>query len=131
MAPLRGFHHVALTVSDLDASIAWYESVLGLTTRFREPGDERRAAVLQFEDGRFAVGLVEFADSRDLPFDPHRQGLDHLAFSVDRLEDLHDWADRLGAAGVSHSGVVEIPPGAILNLKDPDGLALALFWDRP
>jgi hypothetical protein len=28
------------------------------------------------------------------------------------------------------SNVIEIAPGAILNFKDPDGIALALFWDR-
>jgi hypothetical protein len=29
-----------------------------------------------------------------------------------------------------HSGPIEVPPGEILNLKDPDGITLALFWDR-
>jgi hypothetical protein len=33
--------------------------------------------------------------------------------------------------GIEHSGVIEIPPGAILNFRDPDGVALALFWERP
>ena len=32
---------------------------------------------------------------------------------------------------LEHSGAVEVPPGAILNFEDPDGIALALFWDRP
>lgn len=33
--------------------------------------------------------------------------------------------------GVGHGGVVELPIGAILNFEDPDGIALALFWDSP
>ncbi len=31
--------------------------------------------------------------------------------------------------GVTHSGVIDTPRGGILNFKDPDSLALALFWD--
>ena len=39
-------------------------------------------------------------------------------------------SERLAARGVDHSGVIDVPPGAILNFKDPDGIGLALFWDR-
>ena len=63
-------------------------------------------------------------------FDPQHRGLDHLAFTVGSEEELARWAERLDGAGVEHSGVLEIPPGAILNFKDIDGIALALFWDR-
>ena len=57
-------------------------------------------------------------------------GLDHFSFAVERRADLDAWAQRLDDEGVVHSGVIDVPPGAILNLKDPDGIALAIFWDR-
>jgi glyoxylase I family protein len=63
-------------------------------------------------------------------FDPRHSGLDHLAFTVGTLDELRTWATKLSTASVIHSGVVEIPSGAILNFKDPDGIALALFWER-
>jgi catechol-2,3-dioxygenase len=128
-AALGGFHHVALTVSDLDASAVWYERVLGLVVLFREDGDRRRAVVFGFPGGGHAVGLVWHAGADD-GFDPRRIGLDHVSFAVDRREDLDGWARRLADEGVPHSGVVDVPPGAILNFKDPDGIALAIFWDR-
>jgi hypothetical protein len=31
---------------------------------------------------------------------------------------------------VVHSPIIDVGPVAILNLKDPDGIALSLFWDR-
>ncbi len=130
MASVSGLHHASLSVSDVDASTTWYCEVLGLAVAFREEGDGRRAAVLRSPDGRFAVGLTEHGARRER-FDPTHIGLDHLAFSVDSLDDLHAWATRLAALGVESSGVIDIPPGAILNVKDPDGIALALFWDRP
>ena len=45
-------------------------------------------------------------------------------------EELDEWAARFDAEGVTHSGAIDVPTGAILNFKDPDGIALALFWDR-
>jgi len=129
MNRLVGFHHVALTVASRDDSAAWYGSVLGFEELFREEGDERKACVMRFPGGGFGVGLVEHVGPPDT-FDPRRLGLDHLAFTVATREALDQWAARLADAGVDHSDVIEVPAGGILNFKDPDGIALALFWDR-
>lgn len=130
MAELIGFHHVALTVRDLDTSLSWYTDVLGFELVFREEGDGRRAAVLKFRNGSFGVGLVEHRPTDDEPFDARRLGLDHVAFTVGSQPELDQWAARLTESGVDHSGAIDVPPGAILNFKDPDGIALSLFWDR-
>ncbi|MEO8695810.1 MAG: VOC family protein [Acidimicrobiales bacterium] len=130
MAELIGFHHVGVTVTDLDKSAAWYADVLGFEELFREESDERRASVMRFPGGSTGVGLVEHRSNDGTAFDPTRLGLDHLAFTVATQEGIEQWAQRLTTAGIEHSGVIEIPPGAILNFKDPDGIALALFWDR-
>jgi catechol 2,3-dioxygenase-like lactoylglutathione lyase family enzyme len=42
---VTGFHHLALTVRDLDASASWYERLFELDPVIDEPGDERRAKV--------------------------------------------------------------------------------------
>lgn len=130
MNDLTGFHHVALTVSDRDASVAWYRDVLGFVELFREEGEDRRACVMRFAHGPIGIGVVEFTGPHDT-FDERRTGLDHLALSVATRDDLDEWAAKLTASGIEHSGAIDVPPGAILNFRDPDGIALALFWDRP
>jgi glyoxylase I family protein len=98
---------------------------------FREESSARRAAVFRFAAGGWSIGLVEHLGATVGRFDATVTGLDHLAFSVETAQDLRDWAARLDTHGVEHSGLIPVPPGEILNFKDPDGIALALFWDRP
>ena len=131
MPNLTGLHHVALTVSNRDASAEWYGRVLGMGELFREEGEARRASVMCFADGSFSVGLVEHRSTEGAPFSPSHRGLDHLAFTVETKDEIDDWAQRLDDASVMNSGVIDIPRGAMLNFKDPDGIALALFWERP
>lgn len=63
-------------------------------------------------------------------FDPTVVGLDHAAWSVATRADLDRWQELLEARGIVHSAIVDLGVASILNLKDPDGIALALFWDE-
>lgn len=131
MEPLAAPHHVALTVSDLDRSAAWYADALGLIELFREESPTRRAIVFRLPNGTHAaVGLVEHVGAGSRAFDPTVTGLDHFALTVSSQDGMRQWVDHLDAHHIDHSGIIEVPPGQILNFKDPDGIALSLFWDR-
>ncbi|HEY7625767.1 MAG TPA: VOC family protein [Ilumatobacteraceae bacterium] len=129
MPNLSGFHHVALTVSNCDASTEWYRSTMGMEEVFREEAEHRRACVMSFPGHPYGIGLVEHVGHDLAVFDPRRQGLDHVAFAVADRAELDRWAEHLDELGVENSGVIEVPIGAILNFKDPDRIALSLFWD--
>lgn len=126
---IRGVSHLSLSVRDLDASLGFYRDALQLPV-LREPYDGvvfdgRQAMVLV---GRTALSLQEHRGNDGRGFDPLRVGLDHLAFDIGDREHLRTWADRLDRAGIQNSGVTEVPGwGAMVELRDPDGIQLELF----
>jgi glyoxylase I family protein len=125
-----GAGHVSFSVSDLDRSLTWYQEIFGAEVMLHEQGEGRLAAVLTIPGTSLLVGLCQFDERGEGGFDPTHVGLDHFGFAVESSEALGQWAEHLDRRGVEHSGPIPVPPGAILNLKDPDGIALALMWRR-
>ncbi len=119
--------HVALTVSDLDRSIPWYERVFGAKLVLAEdPGPFRRAVWVV--GGHTLVGFHQFPDPADtLSFNERRVGLDHLAFACSSRSELEAWEARLNELGVVNGGVVDASYGSGLSFRDPDNIALEFF----
>jgi catechol 2,3-dioxygenase len=114
---------VHLTVSDLGASVSFYESAVGLRTLERGEG---RAALGAGE--RVLVVLVEEPGAR--PAFGHT-GLYHVALLLPERIDLARWLvhaarDRVRLVGMSDHFVSEA-----IYLADPDGHGLEIYWDRP
>ena len=125
-AALDGIHHVTLTVSDLDRSVAWYTDVLGFTESHRVEVNGMAKAMLT-RDGL----LLTLTDHRHLadpgPFSERRTGLDHLAFAVADRVALEAWADRLDALGVARDEVTRGRSGDLIAFRDPDNIALEFY----
>ena len=131
-----GLHHLGLTVSAVDASAEWYETVLGFRRvgRFDAPDGARSKVFLRHDGLRVRLGLTQHRDAGREPFDETRIGLDHLAFAVAERAHLDEWARRLAEAGVPHSPVApanSIEGAAVLVLRDPDNIQLELFYEPP
>jgi catechol 2,3-dioxygenase-like lactoylglutathione lyase family enzyme len=118
--------HVAVTVTDLDASEAWYTKVLGVAPVLHEDTGPFRHIV--YLVGTTLLGLHGFPVlTSTAPFDERRPGLDHIAFGVASRQELVEWAARLDALGVPHGDIVDAGYGSGLAFRDPDNIALELF----
>ncbi|OLR90935.1 VOC family protein [Actinokineospora bangkokensis] len=128
MPALTGAHHVALTVTDVDRSVPWYERVLGFTTEAREDeaGDHgvRRVSLRGFG---MVLTLVQHPGACRAAFDECRPGLDHLTLPVPTLSD---WARRLADLGVPCTEAPAAGEPGTLALRDPDGINLVLAGPR-
>ena len=123
MFRIRHIDHIALTVKDVERSIAWYRDVLGLERRHQEVWGSMPAVMHAGETG---VALFPCATPNPAPAPDGRSGLNmrHLAFRVDRLNFLRAQSE-LRSRGIpftfedhriSHS----------IYLNDPDGYEIEL-----
>lgn len=132
---LSAIQHIGLTVSDVERSEAWYGRVLGMHRIFVEPhhgGDGRGyAVVLGAPALGLNIGLDHHPERLGECFDPRVTGLDHVCFSVASRAELDEWSAHLDRCVVPHSGITEFEMAgmhfAVLNLRDPDGIALELM----
>lgn len=118
--------HVAVTVSDLAASEAWYTRVLGAEPVLDQDTGPFRHIVYSL--GGTLLGIHGFPDlTTSEAFDERRPGLDHIAFGCATRSELEEWAARLDELGIRHGGIVDADYGSGLSFRDPDNIALELF----
>lgn len=130
MPELNGYHHTQLTVTDVVASGEWYQRIFGFEPLLREPPGERQRFVMRFPGSGQTFGLIQH-EQGGVAFEPYNVGIDHLAFAVASWESLQAWAQVFEDNGIEYTGPLEAPFGGMLHFKDPDGIALALFWEPP
>ena len=118
--------HVAVTVTDLSVSEAWYTRVFGVGPILDEDTGPFRHIVYQV--GNTLLGLHGFPDLASTEaFNERTPGLDHIAFGVASRDGLVEWAARLDELGVAHGDIVDASYGSGLSFRDPDNIALELF----
>lgn len=132
---VTGIHHFSPTVSDVEASAAWYERVFGMTrvpVPFKHWEDEDGGYAVLLMDPRsgIAIGLHHHVANPGETYHESRTGLDHIAFQVADRADLDTWVTWLDEIGVAHSGVNDAGepiPYSTVVFRDPDNIQLELF----
>jgi catechol 2,3-dioxygenase-like lactoylglutathione lyase family enzyme len=126
-AEVTGIDHIYITVSDLEASEAFYDRVL--------------LEALGFRKNRFALGAdshVQYFNrhfgfvlrpARSKPkHDPYAPGLHHFCLRVESTADVHAVAARLRSTGIDATEARLYPQYApdycATFLSDPDGVRL-------
>jgi glyoxylase I family protein len=127
----HGISHLDLSVSDVEASAAWYQRVLGLDRVRRSDLPGRTMIVLLHRPSGLIIGLNQHDDMPEGGFDERRCGLDHVGFTVAERAELEVWEARLAELGVAHSPVADVDSGAALVFRDPDNIQLEMWWTRP
>lgn len=130
-------HHVALTVSDVDASVAWYEQIFAIRHQADIP-HEGGVGKLLADDNRDLMIVLHHHDRNDsMPFAETTTGLDHVGLAVTTRSELEAWQQHLEAHGVvktdradrplTQSPILDAPYASVLVFRDPDNIQLELF----
>jgi glyoxylase I family protein len=126
---LKGVHHLAIICSDYEKSKHFYTTVLGLYV-IRETFREARNSYkldLELNDGA-QIELFSFPNSPPRLSYPEAQGLRHLAFRVDDLEQsvAHLKSHAIATEAIRTD---ELTGKRFTFFADPDGLPLELYED--
>jgi glyoxylase I family protein len=131
-----GLHHIALTVTDVDASIAWYEKVFGISFQMEAPHPGGVGKLLADDEQQLIIVLHRHDANEREQFAETRTGLDQVGFTVRSREELQAWQDHLERHGVKRSSAADRPLtqspiadesyGSILVFRDPDNIQLEL-----
>ncbi len=130
-------HHIALTVTDLDASIAWYEKVFDITYQMEEGHKAGTGKVLADDAWQLMIVLHRHDTNGGETFAETRTGLDHVGLAVPSRADLKAWQEHLEKMGVERSSaadrprtqspIADRPYGSVLVFRDPDNIQLEMF----
>lgn len=132
---VTGIHHFSITVTDLEASLAWYQRLLGaerVPMKFPHYGceDTGYGELLVEPRSGVVIGLHTNTGNDGQDFDEARTGLDHVALNVASRDELESWTARLDELGIDHSGIRsgDQPfPFSTVVFRDPDNIQLELF----
>jgi glyoxylase I family protein len=140
-----GLHHVAVSVPDLDAALAFYVDTLGFTVDFGGEWDDKpqndrvigldgtAAKVVMLRAGSAFVELWEYRRPQPAPRDPTYSPADHgIAHFCIQVTDIVSEHARLQAAGMTfHGPPVELGRGSAIYGRDPFGNIVELYEIYP
>lgn len=128
------FHHIAISVENLEESIAWYKEMLGFeeVMRMDQGVTIENMIIGHIKRGNCYIELFQVAGAKPLPEyrrDPDADlgvhGLKHFGLQVD---DVHTALKELKAKGVEVAmGPIDTPGASFAFIRDNSGNAFELI----
>ncbi|KAA8677709.1 SMU1112c/YaeR family gloxylase I-like metalloprotein [Vibrio gigantis] len=124
---LKGIHHAAIICSNYELSKRFYTEVLQLEVIAENYREARQSYKLDLALPNGAqIELFSFPDAPERPSFPEAQGLRHLAFCVDDVQQVKSYLEGHGI-DVEPIRVDEFTGKSFTFFADPDGLPLELY----
>jgi glyoxylase I family protein len=124
---LKGIHHAAIICSDYQVSKRFYTEILKLEIVAENYREARQSYKLDLALPSGAqIELFSFPNAPERPSFPEAQGLRHLAFCVDNVQQMKDYLESKGVE-VEPIRVDEFTGREFTFFADPDGLPLELY----
>lgn len=125
--PIQYIHHLKFPVTDVDASVTFYEKVFSaqeqssLTHRDPKTHDVY-AKVVKIPGFQPMMELWRSAESAKA-----QAGYDFLTLAVQDRAALNSWSKYLDGLGIEHSDILTAIDSWLLVFEDPDGHRMRLY----
>ncbi|MEZ8037754.1 SMU1112c/YaeR family gloxylase I-like metalloprotein [Vibrio crassostreae] len=124
---LKGIHHAAIICSNYNASKHFYTEILKLEIIAENYREARQSYKLDLALPNGAqIELFSFPNAPERPSFPEAQGLRHLAFCVDDVQQIKSYLEEQRIE-VEQIRIDEFTGKAFTFFVDPDGLPLELY----
>src|SRR4030066_2408686 len=130
----NGVNHIALATGRIDETIRFWRDLLGmrLIAGLGEPGNRQYFFEIS---GTCSLAFFEWPEVGPVPEKEHGRvvsgpfAFDHRAFGLDREDELRELKDKLDAAGIWVSEVID--NGFIYSIFsfDPNGIPVEFTWN--
>ncbi len=121
-------HHVAIICSDYERSKSFYVNTLGLHQIEETYREERNSYKLDLGVGEHTrIELFSFPNAPERPSYPEAQGLRHLAFEVENLDEAVSVLVSKGINSLEKIRLDELTNKRFTFFADPDGLPIELY----
>ncbi|NOH93015.1 VOC family protein [Vibrio sp. AIC-3] len=124
---LKGIHHAAIICSNYNASKHFYTEILKLEIIAENYREARQSYKLDLALPNGAqIELFSFPNAPERPSFPEAQGLRHLAFCIDDVQQIKSYLEEQRIE-VEQIRIDEFTGKAFTFFADPDGLPLELY----
>lgn len=118
------FAHFVLRVRNLEESIAWYQTVLGMEIVQRG----EKLAFLTYDEEHHRLALAQTPVTAEAP--PGAAGVDHVAYTLRSIAELLGTYKRLKAAGIVPALPINHGPTTSMYYRDPEGNVVEFQTDN-
>jgi catechol 2,3-dioxygenase-like lactoylglutathione lyase family enzyme len=120
---LYELNHFGIVVRDLDASLAFYEGLLGARTVFRRFVDSTQTHVLYLQLGDSLIELLHPLH----PAEDVTTGITHIAFMSGDLDGDYTSLIHAGVPSISEPRTAATGVGRLAFVRDPNGVGVELL----
>ncbi len=136
----RGFHHIALLTTDLNATIHFYQDVLGMQPSRILPGNELHGRHCFLKPGLTESWGLHFFEQADAKIFTHPEALErfvfvagamqHIAFALPDEPSALELRERLSALAIPMTEIMDQGPVRNMLFKDNNGILLEATWAK-
>lgn len=131
---INGVNHYAISVADMEESVAWYSRVFGFPVKSRGTIPATGAQVCHMQAPGFLLEIFCLPDSAPLAkhrrspnTDMRTQGNLHISFGV---KDAHSLLDEFKNLGVNIAFIAEVNDTYAVFINDNTGNLIEIFEEK-